>query len=59
VPADWGTLRMSLTWRSSRLRVTARLNSAEVAVDAGEPVNLAIGDGPWQRVAAGDTLRAP
>jgi trehalose/maltose hydrolase-like predicted phosphorylase len=59
ISAEWGELRMPITWRGSWLRVTARPDGAELIVEAGEPVNLAIGDGPWQRVAAGEALLSP
>jgi kojibiose phosphorylase len=59
VPADWGELRMSVAWRGSRLRVTARPDGIELRVESGEPSSLAIDDGPWQRITAGEILRSP
>ena len=59
VPTDWGELRMPITWRGSRLRVTAWSDEAELTVEAGEPMNVAIGDEPWQRIAVGEALRSP
>jgi kojibiose phosphorylase len=57
VPAGWGTLRIPIHWRGSLLRVTARPRGAEFVVEAGGPVTLAVGDGPWREVAVGETLR--
>ena len=48
---------MPIEWRGSRLRVTARPDGAEITVESGAPVALAFGDGAWQLVAAGETLR--
>lgn len=61
IPASWGTLRLPVQWRGSRLRITATAAPASVtiAVEDGPPVTLAIGDGPWHTVAAGSELRAP
>jgi kojibiose phosphorylase len=59
IPAHWGQLRMPIQWRGSRLRVDARPGGADIAVEAGEPVALAFGDGEWRIVAAGETLRMP
>jgi kojibiose phosphorylase len=59
IPAHWGELRMPIEWRGSRLRVTARPDSAEVVVESGKPVALAFADGEWRLVAPGETLRAP
>jgi trehalose/maltose hydrolase-like predicted phosphorylase len=58
IPAHWGALRMPIQWRGRRLRVVARADAVEVAVESGEPLQLAIGDAPWQLVAAGSPLRA-
>jgi kojibiose phosphorylase len=58
MPADWGELRLPITWRGSRLRVAAWPGGVELRVEAGEPISLAIGDEPWQRVAAGEALRS-
>jgi trehalose/maltose hydrolase-like predicted phosphorylase len=57
IPAHWGELRMPIEWRGSRLRVTARPDGAEIAVESGAPVALAFGDAEWRLVAAGETLR--
>ncbi|HEX9374324.1 MAG TPA: glycosyl hydrolase family 65 protein [Roseiflexaceae bacterium] len=57
IPAHWGALRMPIQWRGRQLRVTARPDAVEIAVESGEPVALAIGDGDWRTVAAGETLR--
>jgi kojibiose phosphorylase len=56
IPAGWGSLRMPIRWRGRQLRVTARPDSAEVAVESGEPLPLAFGDGAWRTVAAGEML---
>ncbi|MFL5802015.1 MAG: glycoside hydrolase family 65 protein [Roseiflexaceae bacterium] len=56
IPASWGSLRMPITWRGSQLRVTARPDSVEVAVEAGAPVTLAIGTGAWRRVGVGERV---
>jgi hypothetical protein len=48
---------MPIEWRGSRLRVTARSDQAEIAVESGAPVALAFGDREWRLVAAGETLR--
>ena len=56
IPAGWGELRMPISWRGSQLHVTARPGGAEIAVVSGRPVRLAIGEGPWQEVAAGEML---
>jgi kojibiose phosphorylase len=58
IPAHWGELRMPIQWRGSQLRVAARPDGAEIAVESGEPVALAFGDGEWRMVAAGETLRS-
>lgn len=58
IPPSWDALRIPLQWRGRRLRVTARPDGAEIAVEAGEPVALAFGDGPWQMVGAGQVLEA-
>jgi trehalose/maltose hydrolase-like predicted phosphorylase len=58
IPAHWGELRMPIEWRGSRLRVAARPDGAEITVESGAPVALAFGDGAWQQVAAGETLRS-
>jgi kojibiose phosphorylase len=58
IPASWGELRLPLHWRGSRLRVAARPDMIEIAVEAGEPVQLAIGDAPWRAIAAGASLSA-
>jgi kojibiose phosphorylase len=58
IPASWGTLRMPIQWHGSQLRVTAGPRAAEITVESGEPVQLALGDGPWQTVRAGQSLRA-
>ncbi len=57
LPARWGSLRMPIQWRGSHLRISARPDGVEIAVEAGPPVMLAVGAGPWQRVAAGEALR--
>jgi kojibiose phosphorylase len=60
VPAHWGELRLPLSWRGARLRVTARPTGGVVlAMEQGGPVKIAIGDGPWQELAPGQTLDAP
>src|SRR5829696_97093 len=59
IPADWGQLRMPIEWRGSRLRIIARPDGAEIAVESGAPVALAFGDGAWHLVSAGETLRKP
>jgi kojibiose phosphorylase len=59
IPAHWGQLRMPIIWRGSQLHVAARPDAAEVTVESGAPVALAFGDGAWQLVAAGETLRGP
>jgi kojibiose phosphorylase len=56
IPAGWGELRMMISWRGSQLRVTARPGGVDIAVLSGEPVRLAIGEGPWQQVVAGEML---
>jgi trehalose/maltose hydrolase-like predicted phosphorylase len=56
LPAGWSALRMSIKWRGSQLRVSARPDGAEIAVQAGEPALLAFGDAPWRRVTAGEML---
>jgi kojibiose phosphorylase len=56
IPAGWGELRMMISWRGSQLRVTARPGGVEIAVLSGEPVRLAIGEGPWQQVVVGEML---
>jgi kojibiose phosphorylase len=58
LPAGWGELRMPIHWRGSRLRIIVRPGSIEIAADSGGPVRLAIGDGPWQELAAQTSLSA-
>ena len=57
IPESWGSLRMPLQWRGSQLHVMAYAEPArvEVAVVAGEVVQIAVGDGNWQMVAVGET----
>jgi trehalose/maltose hydrolase-like predicted phosphorylase len=57
IPAHWGSLRMRITWRGSRLRVTAQPDAVEIAVESGAPVILAIGASEWRTIAVGETLR--
>ncbi len=59
LPATWGSLSMPIYWRGSLLRATARPDGVEVAVESGEPVTVAFGEGPWQTLALGARLRAP
>jgi trehalose/maltose hydrolase-like predicted phosphorylase len=59
IPAHWGQLRIPIKWRGSQLRVIARPDRAEITVESGAPVALAFGDGAWQLVSAGETLRGP
>jgi trehalose/maltose hydrolase-like predicted phosphorylase len=59
IPAHWGQLRLPIQWRGSQLRVTAQPDKAEITVESGPPVTLAFGDGPWQVVSEGETLREP
>lgn len=58
IPAHWGSLHMPIHWRGRQLRVTATAEpaSVEIAVESGEPLPLAIGDGMWQMVGAGETV---
>jgi kojibiose phosphorylase len=56
IPAHWGELRVPLRWRGRQLRAVARPGALAITVESGEPLQLAIGDGPWQLVAAGDVL---
>ena len=57
VPANWGRLTMRLTYRGSRLRVSGHPGgTTEVTLEAGPPLNVAIGDGDWQALALGDSL---
>jgi kojibiose phosphorylase len=58
IPAHWGTLQLPIQWRGRQLRVTASAEPARIAVRvvAGEPLWVAIGDGPWQTVARGEPL---
>jgi kojibiose phosphorylase len=58
IPAHWGSLQMPIQWRGRQLRVTVTAEPAGivVAVESGEPVTLALGDGPWQTVPAGETI---
>ena len=60
IPPSWGSLRMPIQWRGRQLRVTASADppTLEVAVEAGAPVELAIGDGPWQTVQMEQPLRS-
>lgn len=48
IPAHWGSLTMALTWRGSRLRITATPAGCAIEVIDGGPVRVAIGNGPWQ-----------
>jgi trehalose/maltose hydrolase-like predicted phosphorylase len=57
IPAGWGSLRMPIQWRGSHLRISALPDSVEIAVESGPPVMLAVGAGPWRRVAVGEALR--
>jgi kojibiose phosphorylase len=58
IPADWGALSMPIQWRGRQLRVTATTAPASVTitVESGEPVSIAIGDAPWQTVAASERV---
>jgi kojibiose phosphorylase len=56
IPAHWGELRVPLRWRGRQLRAVARPGALAITVESGVPLQLAIGDGPWQLVAAGDVL---
>jgi len=58
IPASWGSLRMPIAWRGSRLRVTARPGAVEVAVESGAPIRLALSAGEWRTIGAGEILRA-
>jgi trehalose/maltose hydrolase-like predicted phosphorylase len=59
VPPQWGTLSAPVQWRGRRLRITASAAAAEIALEAGAPLAVAWGDGPWQQVAPGQPLRRP
>lgn len=59
IPPHWGALRMPLTWRGALLRVDARPSGAvAVTVERGGPARVALGDGPWRELAAGQMLEA-
>lgn len=56
IPSQWAELRMPICWRGRQLRVVAHPGALAVTLAAGEPLALAIGDGAWQQLAAGETL---
>jgi trehalose/maltose hydrolase-like predicted phosphorylase len=59
IPAHWGELRLPISWRGALLRATARPDGGVVlAVERGGPVQVALGDGPWQTLAPGQSLEA-
>ncbi|MBC8160087.1 MAG: glycoside hydrolase family 65 protein [Roseiflexaceae bacterium] len=55
IPANWGSLRMNITYQGARLRVTGTPDS-KIAIDheGGAPINIAIGEAAWQPLAAGE-----
>ncbi len=59
IPRHWRSLQMPLCWRGRQLRVTASADppTVEIVVLAGEPLQVAVGDGPWQLVGPGAPLR--
>jgi kojibiose phosphorylase len=57
LPPHWERLCAPVEWRGRRLRITATQAGIEVTVEHGAPLALAIGDGPWQMVGQGETLR--
>lgn len=51
IPPAWGDLRLPFTWRGSRLHLHATAEGeVTVILEQGKPVQIAIGDGPWQWV---------
>jgi trehalose/maltose hydrolase-like predicted phosphorylase len=56
IPARWGSLEMPIAWRGALLRVAATPAGVTVTVERGGPARVAVGDGPWRELAAGEQL---
>jgi kojibiose phosphorylase len=57
IPPAWGSLRMAIAWRGSRLLVRAEAaGTLEVELLSGGPALVAMGDGPWEEVGPGAPL---
>jgi kojibiose phosphorylase len=57
VPARWGELRLPLQWRGRLLRIVARAHGpVEITLEQGAPLQVAIHDGAWRTLAAGETI---
>ncbi len=51
IPSGWGELGMRFTWRGSRLRLRATPDGkVTITLEHGDPVQVAIGAGPWEEV---------
>jgi kojibiose phosphorylase len=51
IPPAWGELSLPFTWRGSRLRLRATPDgNVNITLEHGDPVQVAIGDGPWETV---------
>lgn len=54
IPQSWGSLRMAISWRGARLRVTGSApRGLRIEIESGGPVRVAHADGAWVELSAG------
>lgn len=57
IPPSWGEVRMNLVYHGAHLTISGKVDgSLAVQHESGIPLNIAVGDGEWRTLNAGENM---